>query len=87
MIFTLIIGFIVGVFYNRAEPFIASGLERAGLKIDADKLVLVSFALVLTVAALGLYIIGANVFPALLCLGAAIGIICQPLLARITGNT
>jgi hypothetical protein len=87
MIFTLIIGFLVGVFYTHAEPFIASGLERAGLNIEADKLVLVSFALVLSVAALGLYIVGVSVFPALLCLGAAIGIIRQPLLVRITGNS
>lgn len=87
MIFTLITGFVVGVFFSQSQPFIKTVLERVNLTLDPAQMTLFSFALCLTAAAALLGLIGVHGFPVLLCLGASIGIVRKPLLARITSRS
>ena len=86
MIFTMITGFLVGVFYTRAHPFIVSLLERASVKLADTQMSLFSFALCLAAAALLLNLIGVQSYPVLMCLGAAIGVARKPLLERVTSR-
>lgn len=86
MIFTLIAGFGVGVFFDRASRLIADALGRAGVTLEEDVLKLTSLVLCLAAAAVALMLIGVHAYPALLCLGGAMGVARAPLLARITGS-
>lgn len=80
MIFTMITRFVVGVFYTRVHPFVASLLERANVTLVDTQMSLFSFALCLAAAALLLNLIGVQSYPVLMCLGAAIGVARKPLL-------
>ncbi len=82
MIFTLIVGFVVGVFYTRAQSGLSGLFRRAGLALDETQSTLVSFALCLAGAAIVLLLIGVHSYPALLCFGAACGVARKSILAR-----
>lgn len=86
MIFTVITGIAVGVFYAQATVFLQGLFERANIALNEGQMNMVSFALCLAAAAAVLSLIGVHSFPVLLCLGAAVGIARKPLLARITSN-
>ena len=86
MIFTLITGFVVGVFFVQAHPFIAGLLERVAVQLQEAQMSLFCFALCLAAAAVLLNLIGVHSYPVLLCLGAAVGVARKPLLARITSR-
>lgn len=86
MLVTIIVGFIVGAFYQNADEYVAMGLGKAGLVLlDEDKQ-LVTFALCLAAAAAVLLLIGVKSYPVLLCLSAAVGVARKPVLARLTGK-
>ena len=87
MIFTLITGFVVGVFYSQARPFIQSVFDRIQLTLEATQMGLTSFAVCLAAAAALLNLVGVHTYPVLLCLGAAIGVARKPLIARITSRS
>ena len=74
MIFTLIVGFVVGVFFAQASGFLNGVLERAGIDLDDAQSNIVTFALVLAGAAIILSLIGVRNYPVLLCIGAVIGV-------------
>lgn len=84
MIFTLIVGFVVGVFFAQASGFLNGVLERAGIDLDDAKSNIVTFALVLAGAAIILSLIGVRNYPVLLCIGAVIGVARKSLLARVS---
>lgn len=82
MIFTLIVGFVVGVFFGRAKSFLNGMYERVGLALDETQGTLVSFALCLAGAAVVLMLIGVHSYPVLLCVGAACGVARKAIVAR-----
>jgi len=84
MIFTLIVGFFVGVFFAQASGFLKGVLTRVGIDLDDAQLNIVTFALVLAGAAIVLSLIGVRNYPVLLCIGAVIGVARKPLLARVS---
>jgi len=84
MIFTLIVGFVVGVFFAQASGFLNGVLERAGIDLDDAQSNIVTFALVLAGAAIILSLIGVRNYPVLLCIGAVIGVARKSLLARVS---
>ena len=84
MIFTLIVGFVVGVFFAQASGFLNGVLERAGIDLDDAHSNIVTFALVLAGAAIILSLIGVRNYPVLLCIGAVIGVARKSLLARVS---
>lgn len=84
MIVTLIVGFVVGAFFAQVTPRIAELLARAGIKLLAEELTLVSFALCLAAASALLMLIGVDSYPVLLCLSAALGVARKPIVARIS---
>ncbi|HCW82610.1 MAG TPA: hypothetical protein DHC76_01140 [Rhodobacteraceae bacterium] len=91
MIFTLIVGFVVGVFFAQASGFLNGVLKRAGIDLDDAQSNLddaqsniVTFALVLAGAAIILSLIGVRNYPVLLCIGAVIGVARKSLLARVS---
>ena len=86
MIFTLITGLVVGVFFGQARPFIQSLFDRVSLSLEELQMDMTSFALCLAAAAALLNLVGVHTYPVLLCLGAAIGVARKPLLARITSR-
>ncbi|MEP5151948.1 hypothetical protein [Planktotalea sp.] len=86
MIITLITGFVVGVFFERAAPFLNTMFERVNVALDDTEMNLATFALCLAAASAVLLLIGVKSYPVLLCLAAACGVARKPLLARITGN-
>ncbi len=86
MLVTLIVGFLVGAFYQNADDYVAMGLGKAGLTLPGEDKRLVTFALCLAAAAALLLLLGVKTYPVLLCLSAAIGIARKPVLARLTGN-
>ncbi len=86
MIFTLIMGFVVGVFYPQAQPYVAKGAEQAGLDIKDALLPAATLLLALAAMAVALGLLGVSKAPVLLLLGAAIGVLKDPILARITSR-
>ena len=84
MIFTLIVGFVVGVFFAQASGFVDGVLTRAGIDLDDAQSNIVTFALVLAGAAIVLSLIGVHNYLVLLCIGAVIGVARKPLLARVS---
>lgn len=86
MIFTLITGFVVGVFFTQAQPFISGLLERANVALAETQMSLFNFAICLGAAAMLLNLIGVHSYPVLLCLGAAVGVARKPRLDRITSR-
>ena len=84
MIFTLIFGFVVGVFFAQASGFLNGVLKRAGIDLDDAQSNIVTFALVLAGAAIILSLIGVRNYPVLLCIGAVIGVARKSLLARVS---
>ncbi|EDZ43654.1 MAG: hypothetical protein P8P65_02905 [Planktotalea sp.] len=84
MIFTLIVGFVVGVFFAQASGFLNGVLKRAGIDLDDAQSNIVTFALVLAGAAIILSLIGVRNYPVLLCIGAVIGVARKSLLARVS---
>lgn len=84
MIFTLITGFVVGVYFGQSRPFLQNLLTRVTITLEEAQMSLASFALCLAVAGAALSLIGVQPYPVLLCLGAALGVARKPLLARIT---
>ena len=84
MIFTLIAGFVVGVFFAQASGFLNGVLKRAGIDLDDAQSNIVTFALVLAGAAIILSLIGVRNYPVLLCIGAVIGVARKSLLARVS---
>ena len=84
MIFTLIVGFVVGVFFAQASGFLNGVLKRAGIDLDDAQSNIVTFALVLAGVAIILSLIGVRNYPVLLCIGAVIGVARKSLLARVS---
>ena len=84
MIFTLIVGFVVGGFFAQASGFLNGVLKRAGIDLDDAQANIVTFALVLAGAAIILSLIGVHNYPVLLCIGAVIGVARKSLLARVS---
>lgn len=84
MIFTLIVGFVVGVFFAQASGLLNGVLKRAGIDLDDAQSNIVTFALVLAGAAIILSLIGVRNYPVLLCIGAVIGVARKSLLARVS---
>ena len=84
MIFTLIVGLVVGVFFAQASGFLNGVLKRAGIDLDDAQSNIVTFALVLAGAAIILSLIGVRNYPVLLCIGAVIGVARKSLLARVS---
>jgi len=84
MIVTLIVGFVVGVFFAQASGFLNGVLKRAGIDLDDAQSNIVTFALVLAGAAIILSLIGVRNYPVLLCIGAVIGVARKSLLARVS---
>lgn len=86
MIFTLIVGFVVGVFFAQASGFLNGVLKRAGIDLDGAQSNIVTFALVLAGGAIILSLIGVRNYPVLLCIGAVIGVARKSLLARVSSQ-
>lgn len=84
MILTLIAGFCVGVFFERAVPFLKSALDRLAVTLEGAQMDLATLALCLAAISALLPLIGVHSYPVLLCLSAACGVARKPLLARIT---
>lgn len=84
MIFTLLVGFVVGAFFGHARPFIAETLSKLSLALKGETLALFSLALCLAASTAALSLIGVGSYPVLLCLGAGIGVARKPILARLT---
>ncbi len=86
MIFTLITGFVVAVFFAQASPFITDALKRASLTLTETQMSLFCFALCLALAAALLNLMGVHSYPVMLCIGAALGVARKPILARLTSR-
>ncbi|MGH1578363.1 hypothetical protein [Planktotalea sp.] len=86
MIFTLIIGFAVGAFYQSAVPFMKDGFGKIGITLPKEQIPIIAIVLCLGAALIVLNLIGVHDYPLLLCIGAIAGIARKELLARITGK-
>lgn len=86
MLLSLIVGVLVGLFFEKAQPFILEGMQRVNITLAEREATLVCFALCLGAAGLVLRLADARVAVALLCIGAAAGVARKPLQARFLGS-
>lgn len=84
MVFTILMGFVVGVYFEGAQKTIADVLGRIGVTVSAERQRLVALIVCLAAMSIVLRFLAVGPYPVVLLLGCLVALVRKPLLARFT---